>query len=679
MPDPDAYSFDSLSETEPVFWISEIRILSDLSSDPEAGIRTIPLEKGLNIIWSEPGKPGSKKQRGRGHAAGKTSFCRALRYVLGEENYGNKFIEEKIAQAREFNKALIYASVWIGQTQWSVFRPLNRHRRHLCEFAVSGAAFSEAIEATDEERLPYADFAAHLEESVLDSFRIKHFDSDKNDPITWLNLFMPLARDQEAHLSSIHNWRDATASATPSKFTPSTKAFLMRALLGVADERESEQLQERAKHHTAVTNAETTLATYRHVLDDEVSAIEKALDTKFDLPKPEEIDAETDPLFLNAVKTKALEKSDAKKKTIRDDITALLIEETEQSLQGKREDLIKIEARIEERVEVLHAHERRLKSFDIPEPTKREREQSLCDRILRNAADKGRYCKVPLQDAIDNCQHYWRCEIKKRLQEEPQTATEEFAEQQKRAAQSAIAELKEELAPHLRQIAEHRQEIERLTNSLKEKQEKRETFERNLEEIDDEFTDSIQSARNILQAIAKQEAARKSIRDANKEIKACEESLAAIREDYTQEQDKLSRLFHFVISQIVSDDLTGELVFSKIDINAILRREGELESAAYRALRCLSYDFTALTGRLCGLGHHPGFLLHDSPRESDLEISLYHQFFEFVHDLEKRAPNSFQYIVTTTEAPPDHIIENHVRLPLDGSKPKGRLYRQNLR
>ena len=112
--------------------------------------------------------------------------------------------------------------------------------------------------------------------------------------------------------------------------------------------------------------------------------------------------------------------------------------------------------------------------------------------------------------------------------------------------------------------------------------------------------------------------------------------------------------------------------------DAVLRREGELESAAYRALRCLAYDFTALAGRLCGLGHHPGFLLHDSPRESDLEISLYHQFFHFVHDLEQRAPNSFQYIVTTTESPPDDIIKSHVRLNLDGSESEGRLYCQNL-
>ena len=489
MPASDTYSFDSLTETEPVFWISEIRILSDLSADVE--IRKIPLEKGLNIIWSEPGEPGSKKQRGRGHAAGKTSFCRALRYVLGEENYGNKFIEEKIGQARPLNKAVIYASVWIGQTQWSVFRPLNRHRRHQCEFAVRGEGFAEAIEATDDRKLPHADFVAHLQSAVLDSFRIKHFDSEKTDPITWLNLFMPLARDQEAHLSSIHNWRDATASATPPKFTPSTKAFLMRAMFGVADELESEQLQERAKHHAAVTKSETTLATYRQVLKDEVSAIEKALKTTFKLPEPEDIDAETDTLFLNAVRSKALEKSTAKRKKIRDDITALEISETEQSLQSNRESQIKIEARIEERLEILRAQERLLKTFDIPDQTERERQQSLCDRILRNAIEKEPYCKVPLQDAIENCQHYWRCEIKNRLDEEPQTATEEFREQQKRAAQSAIAELEEELAPHLREIAKHKQEIDRLTQSLEEKQKRKQSLDRKLGEIDEEFTDSI--------------------------------------------------------------------------------------------------------------------------------------------------------------------------------------------
>src|SRR4051812_10139302 len=82
-----------LTSKTPVFCISEIRILRQLSAHGDDEIRKIPLRKGINIVWSPPGEVGGdERQRGRGHAAGKTSFCRAVRYILGEKHYGNKFI-----------------------------------------------------------------------------------------------------------------------------------------------------------------------------------------------------------------------------------------------------------------------------------------------------------------------------------------------------------------------------------------------------------------------------------------------------------------------------------------------------------------------------------------------------------------------------------------------------------
>ena len=126
--------------------------------------------------------------------------------------------------------------------------------------------------------------------------------------------------------------------------------------------------------------------------------------------------------------------------------------------------------------------------------------------------------------------------------------------------------------------------------------------------------------------------------------------------------------------------MTAEPRFTRERIELDISYRGrDLGSSAVTTLKILAFGLAALALPCGGRGHHPHFLLHDSPRESDLEISLYHQFFHFVHDLEKRTPSSFQYIVTTTEAPPDEIIDSHVRLTLDGSAGEGRLYCQNLR
>ena len=45
----------------------------------------------MNIIWARPADPdeADPAARGRGHDVGKTSFCRLIRYLLGEEHFGN--------------------------------------------------------------------------------------------------------------------------------------------------------------------------------------------------------------------------------------------------------------------------------------------------------------------------------------------------------------------------------------------------------------------------------------------------------------------------------------------------------------------------------------------------------------------------------------------------------------
>lgn len=58
-----------------------------------------------------------------------------------------------------------------------------------------------------------------------------------------------------------------------------------------------------------------------------------------------------------------------------------------------------------------------------------------------------------------------------------------------------------------------------------------------------------------------------------------------------------------------------------------------------------------------------------------------HRYFEFAEDLERRAkghPN-FQYIITTTEPPPERFRkEPYLRLQLDASRPEDRFLKCNL-
>ncbi len=94
------------------------------------------------------------------------------------------------------------------------------------------------------------------------------------------------------------------------------------------------------------------------------------------------------------------------------------------------------------------------------------------------------------------------------------------------------------------------------------------------------------------------------------------------------------------------------------------------------------FDLAALAlGITTSEAHHPRFLLHDSPRESDMAPLMYGGLFYAAKELEgnlgENAP--FQYIITTTEPPPEDLMkEPWLRLELDASVEKDRFLRVNL-
>jgi hypothetical protein len=68
-------------QAEPLLWVRRLIIWEE----PSKEIRDIPLRQGLNIVWS----PDDGSRRGQiGHGGGKTTFCRLLRYCLGEDSFG---------------------------------------------------------------------------------------------------------------------------------------------------------------------------------------------------------------------------------------------------------------------------------------------------------------------------------------------------------------------------------------------------------------------------------------------------------------------------------------------------------------------------------------------------------------------------------------------------------------
>lgn len=90
-------------------------------------------------------------------------------------------------------------------------------------------------------------------------------------------------------------------------------------------------------------------------------------------------------------------------------------------------------------------------------------------------------------------------------------------------------------------------------------------------------------------------------------------------------------------------------------------------------------DLASLGGR-DGSTRVPAFLVHDSPREADLGLSIYDELFRLMRELEALTETTaFQYIVTTTTRPPDDLrCDPWLRLILRGAPGSARLMGRDL-
>ena len=179
----------------------------------------------------------------------------------------------------------------------------------------------------------------------------------------------------------------------------------------------------------------------------------------------------------------------------------------------------------------------------------------------------------------------------------------------------------------------------------------------------------------LAEFIGAQDDAAKNLREIGVRLDAERERLGAFRDKQARVFGRMSEKFDPIIRRLVGHDAKGRIALTGNGLDLSVDMGGDRRTAAIESLKVIAFDLAAMCLSIEGATRIPSFLLHDSPREADLGLSIYGRLFDIAEELERVGGTPlFQYIVTTTTAPPAEFREPpYLQLKVYGDPPAQRL------
>lgn len=213
----------------PRLWVRRVALWQDISTL----LRNIPLRPGVNIVWSP-----DLSTNGKGatpHGSGKSTFCRLVRYCLGERYFSNE--EQRPLMQHKLPNGFVGAEIIIDGECWVVTRPIGMN-------LPSRAVRAGRIEDTFDQILVGTDpptIAPVISDHFCNSYRDQVPDNLRAEQV-WDVMLAWLARDQECRLDDVFDWRSKrSGSGSPAQeLSLETKLTVVRLAIGALSAAESQ-------------------------------------------------------------------------------------------------------------------------------------------------------------------------------------------------------------------------------------------------------------------------------------------------------------------------------------------------------------------------------------------------------------------------------------------------------
>ena len=131
---------------------------------------------------------------------------------------------------------------------------------------------------------------------------------------------------------------------------------------------------------------------------------------------------------------------------------------------------------------------------------------------------------------------------------------------------------------------------------------------------------------------------------------------------HEENKKTLARVYDIVVKNVLKGSYCkGDVSFQDRNITFAIKRKDYLFGQAMEVLSVILADISALLYSTINQTKHPLFLIHDSPKEADLDDRIYKSFISFIVNFSNTFPTPpFQYIITTTTPPHEDIFKTSV-------------------
>lgn len=639
--------------TQPRLWVETMWLVE--SREPLVLTRTIDLHAGLNIVWAkESASNDASRLANAGHGVGKTSLCLLLRYVLGDDAPAIATLRNKAAGS--FPKGGVAATVHVDGTVWLVFRPYGLYSHSL-------AAQCDTLDQLLGTALNDFDgYGRALEQFSIGRLVARSLPGT-NQALEWRHLLAWCIREQRTRFDGFYHWREGEGLGF--KRSRRDPPLLVGSVLGLVDQALDQLLRDIEAKQKQVDQCKERIPELERAPAFALAHADRQLRLKVRAEEDEPVFASTVGESVESRVQAALQKAESDERLWEREAEqadlALAKEQVRLHELTKARDLAKVEnemakslvdAKLEDYERLSKVHDRLVGLEGRCEPGNIE--FSVCEHVQQN---KTTVNMTWFQDG-----------------KQAKADASLFAARHQ-ASTVALDKAEKAVSDQEKLIAKNRPELHRLRVRIATSETSRTFLKQSWDDFQLKHTQ-----RNQGGDTAELAEARKQLLEFESALNSLRAAEVVQRSQQSSRVDAIKTLTATVSTRLLGAEGHARFVPGHEVRPFEVARGGE----AYQVLEVLLGDIVCLLdSAVSDASNHPGFLVHDCPREADMSERLYREFFlaaaEAAEQLGEGGMAPFQFIVTTTSPPPEELGgAPHVVLELAPGADAALLFKRQL-